>query len=334
VLEKRNVLNGVEPILGVIGSLLAGTPTAFEAVFGRGWLAGLLEDYGFARTWCIRCGARRSPRHGWRRTKPTPGSWRSCCAPICCRMRGSPRSQRASCGRGVTGFNWCGCGLCGVTGSTPSLADHGHDRAGWVLERPGPRVKILTQLLDMGPFIALVILVEVGDVRRFDSRRLASWAGLAPAQAGAGWVGVRSLRQPRTPGEPATGPISSGPTTSRLSSLPIIGPYSSAASSFILDPRRQSSLSQANPSATSERTGQRISMRVRRHTIRPEPGAESRMRPSPRRTQIIHSGAVRAATLAIALPYLSAALRAFATGVPTTLCDRRRDLTIISRLPG
>jgi hypothetical protein len=29
-----------------------------------------------------------------------------------------------------------------------------------------------------------------------------------------------------------------------------------------------------------------------------------------------------------------AALRALATGVPTTLCDRRRDLTIISRLPG
>src|SRR5215469_13979261 len=27
-------------------------------------------------------------------------------------------------------------------------------------------------------------------------------------------------------------------------------------------------------------------------------------------------------------------LRALATGVPTTLCDRRRDLTIISRLPG
>ena len=30
----------------------------------------------------------------------------------------------------------------------------------------------------------------------------------------------------------------------------------------------------------------------------------------------------------------TAVLRALATGVPTTLCYRRRDLTIISRLPG
>ncbi len=34
------------------------------------------------------------------------------------------------------------------------------------------------------------------------------------------------------------------------------------------------------------------------------------------------------------IPSITAALRALATGVPTTLCDRRRDLTIISRLRG
>ena len=33
-------------------------------------------------------------------------------------------------------------------------------------------------------------------------------------------------------------------------------------------------------------------------------------------------------------PRRTAARRALATGVPSTLCDRRRDLTIISRLPG
>jgi hypothetical protein len=33
-------------------------------------------------------------------------------------------------------------------------------------------------------------------------------------------------------------------------------------------------------------------------------------------------------------PPIAADLRAIATGVPTTLCDRRGDLTIISRLPG
>src|SRR5690348_17737704 len=48
VLANRNVPNGVKPILGVIGGLPAGTPAAFEAAFGWGWLVELLEDYGFS----------------------------------------------------------------------------------------------------------------------------------------------------------------------------------------------------------------------------------------------------------------------------------------------
>src|SRR5689334_22121601 len=47
VLAKRNVPNGAEPILGVIGGLPPGTPKAFEAAFGTGWLVELLEGYGF-----------------------------------------------------------------------------------------------------------------------------------------------------------------------------------------------------------------------------------------------------------------------------------------------
>ena len=47
VLANRNVPNGVKPILGVIGGLPPGTPAAFEAAFGWGWLEALLEDYGF-----------------------------------------------------------------------------------------------------------------------------------------------------------------------------------------------------------------------------------------------------------------------------------------------
>ena len=46
VLANRNVPNGVEPVLGVIGGLPPGTPAAFEAAFGWGWLVELLEDYG------------------------------------------------------------------------------------------------------------------------------------------------------------------------------------------------------------------------------------------------------------------------------------------------
>ena len=47
MLANRNVPNGAEPILKVTGGLPTGTPTAFEAAFGTGWLVELLEDYGF-----------------------------------------------------------------------------------------------------------------------------------------------------------------------------------------------------------------------------------------------------------------------------------------------
>jgi transposase len=44
---NKNVVNGSEPMLRLIGELPPGTPVAFEAAFGWGWLARLLEDYGF-----------------------------------------------------------------------------------------------------------------------------------------------------------------------------------------------------------------------------------------------------------------------------------------------
>ena len=51
--------------------------------------------------------------------------------------------------------------------------------------RSDPRVKVLTQLPGIGPFTALVILAEVGDISRFASaRKLASWAGLTPTVRG------------------------------------------------------------------------------------------------------------------------------------------------------
>jgi len=48
VLTNRNVPNGAEPILKVIGGLPPGTLAAFEAAYGTSWLVELLEDYGFA----------------------------------------------------------------------------------------------------------------------------------------------------------------------------------------------------------------------------------------------------------------------------------------------
>jgi transposase len=62
------------------------------------------------------------------------------------------------------------------------------DRLDWEIHqraRSDPRVKVLTQLPGVGPFIALVILAEIGDVSRFASaRKLASWAGLTPTVRG------------------------------------------------------------------------------------------------------------------------------------------------------
>ncbi len=44
---------------------------------------------------------------------------------------------------------------------------------------------MLAQLPGIGPFTALVILAEVGDISRFASaRKLASWAGLTPTVRG------------------------------------------------------------------------------------------------------------------------------------------------------
>ena len=44
---NKNVVNGSEPMLRLIGDLQSGTPVASGAAFGWGWLARLLEDYGF-----------------------------------------------------------------------------------------------------------------------------------------------------------------------------------------------------------------------------------------------------------------------------------------------
>ena len=64
VLANRNVPNGAEPILKVIGGLPPGTAAAFEACYGTSWLVPLVEDYGFAPhlVYPSRCKAIASPR--------------------------------------------------------------------------------------------------------------------------------------------------------------------------------------------------------------------------------------------------------------------------------
>jgi len=143
---NKNVVNGSEPMLRLIGDLPPGTPAAFEAAFGWGWLAGLLEDYGFEAHLVhpLRCKAIASAR-GEERQGPARRSWPGCCGRTCCRRRSSPRRRSGSCGRCCgTGPGWSGCAPGSATGSTrwqptsattgPAATCPGPAAAGW----PGP----------------------------------------------------------------------------------------------------------------------------------------------------------------------------------------------------
>jgi len=96
---NKNVVNGSEPMLRLIGDLPSGTPVAFEAAFGWGRLVQVLEDYGFeapgapAAVQGHRLGAAEE------RQGPAPRSWPSSCGPTCCPRRGSPRQRYGSSAR-------------------------------------------------------------------------------------------------------------------------------------------------------------------------------------------------------------------------------------------
>jgi transposase len=232
VLTNRNVPNGVEPILKVLGGLPPGTPAAFEAAYGTTWLVELLEDYGFSPHLVhpSRCKAIASARlkndkvdaailAQLLRADLLPEAW---IAPPPVRALRALLRHRVALVRLRTLLR---------NRIHAIVADHGHDRPGggywtgpgrawlaslvlpavsrelveddlalidalqdridrldWEIHqraRSDPRVKVLTQLPGVGPFTALVILAEVGEVSRFGSaRKLASWAGLTPTVRG------------------------------------------------------------------------------------------------------------------------------------------------------
>jgi transposase len=231
VLANRNVPNGVRPILSVIGELPAGTPAAFEAAFGWGWLLELLEGYGFEPHMVhpLQCKAIASARlkndkvdaatlAQLLRADLLPEAW---IAPPEVRQLRAMLRHRAQLVRLRTLLR---------NRVHAVLADHGHGRPEGCWSGPGrqwlaslelpavsrevidddlaltdalqqpidrldqevrqrakadPRVKVLTQLPGVGPFTALVLLAEIGDITRFSSaRKLASWAGLTPTVRG------------------------------------------------------------------------------------------------------------------------------------------------------
>src|SRR6516225_6214198 len=228
VLANRNVPNGVQPILSVLGGLPPGTPAAFEAASGWGWLVEVLEDYGFDPHLVhpLRCKAIASARlkndkvdaailAQLLRADLLPEAW---IAPPAIRQLRALLRHRVALVRLRTrihaivadygydrpaGEYWSGPGRAWLASlQLPAVSrelvedDLGLidalqvriDRLDWEIRqraRPDPRVAVLTQLPGIGPFTALVILAEVGDIRRFASaRKLASWAGLTPTVRG------------------------------------------------------------------------------------------------------------------------------------------------------
>ena len=231
VLANRNVPNGAETILGVIGGLPAGTPAAFEAAFGWGWLVELLEGYGFDPHLVhpLQCKAIASARlkndkvdaailAQLLRADLLPEAW---IAPPAVRqlrallrhriqlvrlrtlLRNRIHAVLADHGQDRPGGCWSGPGRAWlaslelpatsreVAGDDLALIDALQpviDRLDWEVRQQAkadPRVKVLTQLPGVGPFIALVILAEIGDISRFGSaRKLAAWAGLTPTVRG------------------------------------------------------------------------------------------------------------------------------------------------------
>jgi len=218
VLANRNVPNGVEPILKVIGGLPPGTPAAFEAAFGTGWLVELLKDYGFDPHLVhpLRCKAIASARlkndkvdaailGQLLRADLLPEAW---IAPPAVRqlralLRNRIHAVLADYGHDRPSGCWSGPGRAWMASlQLPAVSREVVDddlalidaletvtgRLDWEIHqraRSDPRVKVLTQLPGVGPFTALVILAEVGDISRFGSaRKLASWAGLTPTVRG------------------------------------------------------------------------------------------------------------------------------------------------------
>src|SRR5712691_10356397 len=139
VLANRNVPNGVRPILSVIGELPAGTPAAFEAAHGWGWLLEVLEGYGFEPHLVhpLQCKAIASARlkndkvdasilAQLLRADLLPEAW---IAPPAVRQLRALLRHRAQLVRLRTLLR---------NRIHAVLADHGYDRPGRALERPGP----------------------------------------------------------------------------------------------------------------------------------------------------------------------------------------------------
>jgi transposase len=231
VAVNRNVVNGSEAMRRLIGAFPAGTPVAFEAAYGWGWLAALLEDRGLESHMVhpLRCKAIASARlkndkvdaailAQLLRADLLPEAWiaprgvrdlralvrhRVSLVRLRTRMCNRIHAVAADHGYDRPAGYWTGPGRAWLEGlDLPPVPRHvitsclaviddlglqiaAADAALRGYARTDPRVPVLTALPGVGPFIALVIIAETGDITRFPTaRKLASWTGLTPTVRG------------------------------------------------------------------------------------------------------------------------------------------------------
>jgi hypothetical protein len=85
---NRNVSNRLEELMVPLGSLEPGTPVAFEACYGWGWVVELLDELELEPHLAHPSPTRRSPLPASKTTRSTPAPSPTCCAPISSRRRG------------------------------------------------------------------------------------------------------------------------------------------------------------------------------------------------------------------------------------------------------
>jgi transposase len=225
---NRNVPNDPAELSPVLGSLEPGTPVVFEAAFGWGWLAELLEDWDLEPHLAHAKGCKaiasarlkndkvdaRTLAH-LLRSDLLPEAW---IAPRDVRDLRALLRHRASLVRFSTALKnrihsvladrgirrevddlWTAPGRAWLESVDLPRLQHTIvndclalidalavpivriEREIRVLAKPDVRVEALQQLPGIGRLTAMMLVAEIGDIRRFPTaRKLCAWAGLTP----------------------------------------------------------------------------------------------------------------------------------------------------------
>jgi hypothetical protein len=97
---NRNIANDPAKLVPIVGVLPPGTPVAFEAAYGWGWLVELLEELEL-EPHLVHPSRSQGDRLGQAAgtTRSTRPPWPNCCGLICCPRPGSHPRRPGICGR-------------------------------------------------------------------------------------------------------------------------------------------------------------------------------------------------------------------------------------------